>query len=211
MARGAHFLPLQSARAHPVVEEEAGVCRGFPAFPSNAASKYPSESRTGPLLVSIAALCLSIIFIFFTAKTYLLTWRPYVGVVKQACAVTNAPDRLVCRLGIKDLGSSPAYLHVDLVQWEFVEGGTLNRMTDTEPRDNLLIMPGEGRDIAVQIPKSSAKFDSVLAIPVRLNLRLAYSSDGPLFRKTVHHYVAWFELTRASGQPELLTEYVQGD
>jgi hypothetical protein len=174
-------------------------------------AEYPSESRTGPLLVSIAALCLSIISIFFAAKTYLLTWRPYVGVVEQGCAVATAPDRLVCRLGIKDVGSIPAYLHVDLLQWEFAEGGTLNRMTDTEPRDNLLIMPGEGRNIAAQIPKSSAKFDSVLAIPVRLNLRLTYSSDGLLFQKTVYHYVAWFELTNANGQPELLTEYAQGD
>ena len=108
--------------------------------------------------IAVGSLLISLGSAYYSARTYHLTYRPYVGVVNVPYAFAGAPPTgIAWRVLLKNTGTLPARVHIKLNQFEVeLPGQPLYRSDPVmETDDTLVLMPGTDVGLPGQIGTSS--------------------------------------------------------
>src|SRR5438105_15446781 len=75
--------------------------------------RITAHPPTWPTVVASASLAVSLLSLFYTARTFALNHRPYVGVIEQAFQlVGEPPTAMVWRVVLKNVGTLPTWVTV---------------------------------------------------------------------------------------------------
>lgn len=147
-----------------------------------------------PLVISLLALGLSLVGLLYTARTYAVLHRPYIGIVDMPFQlVENPPRGMIWKVVLKNVGSIPGFLTIEensasLTTPAGVTGlPALGGLTDA----GTMVMPGQTTELpgAYTEVGNQIPFNDILTgtATLKLTVRLSYKFPGWLWRRSAFY------------------------
>jgi hypothetical protein len=146
-------------------------------------------------IISLAALAISFLSLFVTIRSYVLSNRPYVGVISMEHKILGSPpNRMTWSSVIKNVGEKPASLSVKQNRTHVSGKSQALDSNLALVADRLMLFPGqEGRldgSISDKSEQAALKVADVVNGNAKLEvyITLEYSSKGLIFGESKYGY-----------------------
>ncbi len=161
---------------------------------------------TPSCVTALIALTISVLSSWYTATTYAVSYRPYIGIIEQDYKLLgDPPSAMTWRFVLSNAGSIPAWVTVEKNESVITTGGqTITLPTLGELRGGILLLPDQTADLQGQFADVNDQVDVADVLSGRsileIDIQLSYSSPGAFgFRK--HYYYRVHNRFRTSVLP----------
>lgn len=169
-------------------------------------------------VLSILALLVSLATFVYVARTYAVQYRPYVGIVGIEHELTgNPPTMLRWRCVVKNVGSIPAWVHLEEYQATFTADGVATSRPIMEKNFGhvMFLMPehpfnitgmiedAEGHPVVRDLLDGRATLD--------VSVRLGYESRGIFWLKNKYTYEARSRYAVAGTKPGFFMVFAEAN
>jgi len=161
------------------------------AFPVQACEPLPVEQS--PIIISLLAFLVSLLGLAYTARTYAVSHRPYLGIVDMPFQlVENPPRAIVWKMVVKNVGSLPAFMTVqeNSARLATPAGTSTLASLGAIGRAGTMVMPGQTVDLLGQYTEvgGPVPMSDILSGTAALNITVRLTYEFPSWLRAGRRY-----------------------
>jgi hypothetical protein len=168
-------------------------------------------------MLTVISLVVAILSFLYTARTFTLTNRAYVGVIEHDYQIYGEPPTaMTWRFVMKNVGTAPTWVTVKAHFGTVIDSTGVARTLPLfgEPMGGIYMMPGQTADLTSQLSDAggNARVVDILAgrTKLRVEIRLSYDSPSAFGFGRTHKYEATSEFRVNPTPPRFVMTSGQG-